>query len=98
MHANKRTKLSADEIFTALQSVILKLSTVYIIVDGLDECRNNDGTRQRLLAYIRVLQSKADVRLLATSRFLLDIVDEFKDAERLEIRASDEDVRRFITG
>jgi hypothetical protein len=38
------------------------------------------------------------VRLLATSRFLSDIVDEFKDSGRLEIRASDDDVRQFVAG
>ncbi|KAF1952740.1 hypothetical protein CC80DRAFT_169745 [Byssothecium circinans] len=97
-HANKGTRPSADEIFTALQSVILDLSTVYIVVDALDECRNDDGTRRWLLARIRDLQNKADVRFLATSRFILDILDEFKDSGRLEIQASDEDVRRFVAG
>ncbi|KAF2686652.1 hypothetical protein K458DRAFT_297429 [Lentithecium fluviatile CBS 122367] len=97
-HTDKGTRPSADELSIALQSVILDLSTVYIVIDALDECRNNDGTRRGLLARIRDLQSKADVRFLATSRFLPDIVDEFKDSRRLEVRASDEDVRRFVAG
>ncbi|KAF2180789.1 hypothetical protein K469DRAFT_591668, partial [Zopfia rhizophila CBS 207.26] len=97
-HANKGTRPLADEISTALQSVISDLSTVYIVVDALDECRNDDGTRRWLLARIRDLQSKADVRFLATSRFIPDIVDEFKDLRRLEVQASDEDVRRFVAG
>jgi hypothetical protein len=97
-HANRGTRPSADEIFTALQSVTLDLSTVYIVVDALDECRNDDGTRRWLIARIRDLQSKADVRFLATSRFIPGIIDEFKDLGRLEIQASDEDVRRFVAG
>ncbi|ORY00885.1 hypothetical protein BCR34DRAFT_546658 [Clohesyomyces aquaticus] len=97
-HAHKGTRPSADEISTTLQSVILELSTVYIVVDALDECRNDDGTRRWLLARIRDLQSKADVRFLATSRFLPDIIDEFKELGRLEVRACDEDVRRFVAG
>lgn len=97
-HAQNGTRPSADEIFTALQSIISDLPTVYIVIDALDECRNSDGTRRGLLARIRGLQSKADVRFLATSRLLPDIVDEFKDSRRLEVRASDEDVRRFVVG
>lgn len=97
-HDPKGTRPSANEISTTLQSVILDLSTVYIVIDALDECRNDDGTRRQLLAYIRDLQSKADVRFLVTSRFLPDIADEFKDSGRLEVQASDEDVRRFVAG
>ncbi|ORX96684.1 hypothetical protein BCR34DRAFT_578500 [Clohesyomyces aquaticus] len=97
-HTHKGTRPSADEIYTALQSIISDLSTIYIVIDALDECRNDDGTRQGLLARIRDLKSKADVRFLATSRFLPDIVDEFKDSGRLEVQASDEDVRRFVAG
>ena len=97
-HAHKGTRPSADEISTALRSVISDLSTVYIVIDALDECRNDDGTRRWLLARIRDLQSKADIRFLATSRFLPDIIDEFKDSGRLEVQASDEDVRRFVAG
>ncbi|KAF2732165.1 hypothetical protein EJ04DRAFT_343492 [Polyplosphaeria fusca] len=97
-HANKRTKPSTDEIFASLKSTVLGFSTVHIVVDALDECRNDDGTRRQFLAHMQTLQNKADVRLLATSRFLPDIVDKFKTAMRLEIRASDEDVRRFVAG
>lgn len=97
-HAQKGTRPSIDEIFTTLQSVISSLSTVYIVLDALDECRNDDGTRQQLLARVRDLQSRFDVRLLTTSRFLPDIVDVFKDSVRLEVRANDDDVRRFVAG
>lgn len=97
-HAKKGTKPSADETFSTLQSVVSEFSTVYIIMDALDECRNDDGTRRRLLDRIRYLRSKTDVRFLATSRLLPDIVEEFKDSGWLEIQASDEDVRRFIAG
>jgi hypothetical protein len=35
---------------------------------------------------------------MTTSRFMPDIVSEFKMALRLEMRASDDDVTRFIAG
>lgn len=97
-HIDKGTKPSADEIFGALQSVLAKLSTTYVVVDALDECPNGNGTRHQFLTQLRALQAEADVRLMFTSRFDLKIENEFKEALTLEVRASDEDVRRFVAG
>lgn len=97
-HANRGTKPSLEEIFGALQSVIIKYSSVYIVVDALDECSNRNGTRCQFLAQLRDLQSKTGVRLMATSRVLPDIMHEFSAALRLDIRASDADVKQFVAG
>ncbi|PVH90781.1 hypothetical protein DM02DRAFT_411112 [Periconia macrospinosa] len=97
-HADRGTKPSLDETLGALKEVLLKYSTVYIVVDALDECQDSDGTRRQFLAKLRELQAGQDVRLMATSRFISEIDAEFKTAVRLEIRASDEDVRRFVVG
>ena len=97
-HASRRTKPSLEEIFKALESVLAKYSSVYIIVDALDECRDNDGTRHKLLEKLRGLQRKADLRLMVTSRYIPDIMDEFSEALTLEVRASDEDVKHFVAG
>jgi hypothetical protein len=97
-YATKGTTPPANEVFTVLESVISGFSTVYIVVDALDECRNDDRTRKEFLTHIRDVQSKSDVRLLVTSRLLPDIVDGFKDSYRLEVRASDNDVRQFVAG
>ena len=42
--------------------------------------------------------NKARNEYLATSRFTPEIVDRFKDSESLEIRASSEDVERYLEG
>jgi Cdc6-like AAA superfamily ATPase len=97
-HANRGTKPSLEEIFSALREVVAKYSIVYIVVDALDECRDSDGTRSQFLAKLRELQGGQDVRLMATSRFIPEIEAEFQTAVRLEMRASDEDVRRFVVG
>lgn len=97
-HANRGTKPSPDEIFSVLQEVVAKYSTVYIVVDALDECRDNDGTRRQFLARLRELQAGQDIRLIATSRFIPEIEVKFRTAIRLEVRASNEDVRRFVVG
>ncbi|KAL5374684.1 hypothetical protein DPSP01_011775 [Paraphaeosphaeria sporulosa] len=97
-HTNRGTKPSPEEIFGALREIVAKYSTVYIVVDALDECRGNDGNHRLFLAKLRSLQAGHDVRLLATSRFIPEIEVEFKQTERLEVRASNEDVRRFVVG
>lgn len=93
-HANRGTKPSLEEIFGALQSVIIKYSSVYIVVDALDECSN----RNQFLAQLRDLQSKTGVRLMVTSRVLPDIEHEFSAALRLDIWATDADVKQFVAG
>jgi hypothetical protein len=93
-----RTKPSLEEILSALQSILTNYSSVYIVVDALDECQEKDGTRSQLLAKLRDLQRNADMRLMVTSRFIPDIENEFKLALRLEVRASDADVKRFVMG
>lgn len=97
-HADRRTKPTLEEIFGALQSVLAKYSTVYIVVDALDECLDRDGNRSQFLAKVRDLQGGTDLRLMATSRFIPDITEKFRTGPTLEIRASDEDIKRFVAG
>ncbi|KAF2470523.1 ankyrin [Lindgomyces ingoldianus] len=62
------------------------------------ECSHDDGNRHQFLTRIRTLQSQNDVRLMATSRFIPEIVREFEKVAKLEVRATDDDVRRFVAG
>jgi hypothetical protein len=98
LHTARKTRPSLEEIFGALQSVLTSYSTVYVIIDALDECTDKDGTRSQLLAKLRDLQQKTDLRLMGTSRFIPDIVREFNGMPILEIRASDADVKQFVAG
>lgn len=95
-HANRGTKPLLDEIYTALRDVLAHYPTVYIVIDALDECQ--EGTRRQFLAKLRDLQALRDIRLLATSRSIPDIEDAFGEAPRLEVRASREDIKRFVVG
>jgi len=97
-HANSSTRPSLNEICTALNSVISKYSKVYIIIDALDECTDNDGTRTELLTILRSLQTKTNTSLMATSRFLARIEQSFQGFPRLEILARGADIRRFVAG
>jgi Cdc6-like AAA superfamily ATPase len=93
--SKQKRRPSVDDIFRALLSVCLNYTTVYIVVDALDECVD-DGARSLLIDKLRELQSKIDVRLLFTSRLIPGITQSFKLDLQLEVRASEEDVSRFL--
>jgi hypothetical protein len=71
---------------------------MFIVVDALDECPDRDGTRSRLIDELHKLQAKIDLRLLFTSRFISEITLKFESNSMLEVRASEKDVRCFVTG
>ncbi|KAH8781605.1 hypothetical protein BGZ57DRAFT_759893 [Hyaloscypha finlandica] len=97
-HAKERTRPSIDDISYALDSVCSSLTAVYIIVDALDECTEEDRSRSQLIDKLRELQAKVDLRLLFTSRDIPDIAQKFQSESKLEVQASQEDVRRFVIG
>ena len=97
-HSKRRSRPYLDEIFGALQSVCSNHATVYIIVDALDECADRDGARSRLIDKLLELRTRTDVRLMCTSRFIPEIMQKFCSTPTLKVRASEEDVRRFIAG
>ncbi|KAF2022679.1 hypothetical protein EK21DRAFT_105656 [Setomelanomma holmii] len=95
-HASCGTRPSLDDTFSALQDVLAQYPYVHIVVDALDECQNE--TRRMLCTKLLDLQKGADVRLMVTSRFVPDVEDALKPALRLEVEASDEDVKQFVVG
>lgn len=95
-HKERRTRPSFDEISKTLQSVAAKFSKVFIIIDALDECQTTNGCRTRILTELFLAQAKSRVNIFATSRFLPEFTEKFKGAISLEIRASEEDVRRYL--
>ncbi|KAK2798717.1 hypothetical protein FQN50_008755 [Emmonsiellopsis sp. PD_5] len=97
-HARKGTRPSLDNIVGVLQSVLASQSRVYLVVDALDECSDDKGTCSQLLDKLRALQSETSLHLMVTSRWIPEIVSEFKSAPTLEVRASEADVKRFVRG
>lgn len=95
-YTDRGTRPSLDEVFSCLQDVLAHYSAIYIVIDALDECR--DGVRGQFLAKLRDLQAGRDIRLMTTSRFMPEILDAFEGALRLEVLASEEDVKRFVAG
>ncbi|KAF2181001.1 hypothetical protein K469DRAFT_692519 [Zopfia rhizophila CBS 207.26] len=85
-HKDQRTRPSFDEISRTLQSVAAMYSRVFIIVNTLDECQVSDGCRMRFLSEIFNIQAKCQASLFATSRFILEINEKFKESMRSELQ------------
>jgi hypothetical protein len=98
IHKSFGTDPTFQEVLDALQIAMKRLSTTYLVIDALDECPDHDGTRQQLCRVVRQVQGVADFRLMATSRFVPDVVRAFDYALTLEVRATEEDVKRYVGG
>ena len=75
---------------------VRRLSTVFIVIDALDECSEDNGTRLTFLD--SVLSLIPHVRLLITSRHIGTIQQELQHEARIEIQATDHDIRAYIRG
>ena len=97
-HIKERTRPLFDDISRALHSVVANYSRTFIVVDALDECPLFDGHRRKFLREIFDLQTKTAANIFATSRFIPEIEEDFKGGVSLEVRASNEDVKRYLHG
>jgi hypothetical protein len=97
-HTKRQTKPSLDELTLALLSICSSYSTVYVVVDALDECSSRDGVRRQLIDRLRSIQASRNVHLLFTSRFIPEVTEEFQYSSSLEVRASEEDVKHYVAG
>ena len=95
-HKDKRTRPSLDEISRALHYVTSLYSRAFIIVDALDECQVNNECRALFLSELSYLQVQCGANIFMTSRFDPEITEKFDGIISLEIRASDEDMLRYI--
>ncbi|KAH0543124.1 hypothetical protein FGG08_002550 [Glutinoglossum americanum] len=92
-HIEKQTRPTFDEWFKLLQSEAHHLSKVFIVIDALDECPESNGTRDGFLTEIQKLPN---IHLLVTSRHIPSIERVFGKAARMEVQASNGDVRRYL--
>ena len=93
-HARFGTSASLVEVSRLLRSQVERFDVVFIVIDALDECPEFDQIRKSFLTEVRRLLPR--IRLMVTSRQLPSIEGAFKLDTRLEIRAQDQDVRKFI--
>jgi hypothetical protein len=82
------------ELTKVLDREIKRYAKVFIVVDALDECSESNGSQMKLLKALRSLTEP--VNLMVTSRDLPSIEQHFREAHRLYIRATDEDVTKYV--
>lgn len=95
-HIRQRTRPSTDEISMVLKSISATYLKVYIVIDALDECPTLDGCRDTLLSEVFDLQKQETVNILATSRFIPDITDQFNGSISLDVYATKGDVKMYL--
>lgn len=97
-HLKRGSKPKFDEISGLLQSLSSLYSTVFIIIDALNECPSRDGRQNILLSEIMKLQAAFSANLFCTSRPIPEIESWFPEALSIQVRASDNDVRKYLDG
>ena len=95
-HALKGSRPTITELSNLLHSEIIGLPEVFILVDAMDECSVNNGTREELLTTLQGLLGMPNIRLMITSRPVASIEAYLQGMACLEIRAADEDIRKYI--
>ncbi|RSL88930.1 hypothetical protein CEP51_001482 [Fusarium floridanum] len=90
----ERRPLPLSKAQDILRSMVPSFSKLFIVVDALDE--GEQDLSGQLLSEIFYLQRAHEANIFATSRHIPDIERKFEGAEKLEIRAIDEDVRNYV--
>ncbi|KAF3182443.1 hypothetical protein TWF788_006346 [Orbilia oligospora] len=89
----EKPRLSLDEISKEITAIIKCYSRIFIVVDALDECRDDD-IRKSLLSKLFELQTVSDIRLMVT--FRPGAISEALIKTRIEIRAQNEDLEIYL--
>lgn len=95
-HTPKGSQPTTEELSNLLHSEITHLSEVFILVDAMDECSVKNDTRDKLLTTLQRLLEMPNVRLMITSRPVASIEAYLQGMAYLEIRAADEDIRKYV--
>jgi len=93
-HYTRQTRPSLAETIPLIRGIAQTYSKTFVLIDALDEYREQDGTHDTLINALHELHP--DVHLLVTSRYVPFIESEFDDAMKVEVRASDENIAAYI--
>ncbi|KAJ7584497.1 hypothetical protein C8J56DRAFT_863094 [Mycena floridula] len=98
IHSSQETFPDVAELITALKTETAFHECVYIVVDALDECSEDNQTREQFFpTNSGGLWSLPDhVHLLITSRDILSISQAFNDEPRIHIEAHRDDLQTYI--
>ena len=90
-HELHKTRPTVKELSAELHASVRDLDKFFVVIDALDECPH--GTKKPFLDSLRELQPAAN--MMITTRPASHTVNGFPEADCVEIRAKDTDVRRY---
>jgi hypothetical protein len=91
-HKAKKTCPSLMDFIKVLQAETRQYSVVFVVVDALDEC-GNDEARDDLISQLKCLVPK--LRLFITTRPHIAVLH-FENPLSIEIRAEEKDIRVYL--
>ncbi|KAJ7453128.1 hypothetical protein FB451DRAFT_672056 [Mycena latifolia] len=94
-HHEQRTRPSLEDTHTILCSIISAHPSVFIIVDALDEY--SEELRDTLIGHLSALGPTVNLMLTSRPHIKIDHIMVDSGLETMEIRATEDDIRRHIT-
>ncbi|KAJ6579081.1 ankyrin repeat domain-containing protein [Mycena vulgaris] len=91
-HHKRKTRPHLNEFRKALNFSISQYAKVYLVIDALDECP--EDVRHPFLEYLVTLGP--NVNIMMTSRPHMGLDSVFSDLQSLEIRATDDDICKYL--
>jgi hypothetical protein len=97
-HRGTRTQPSVIELQRVLYDIVSGLKRCFIVVDGLDECTDDDGMRSFLLKTLTELRKVSGANVLTMSRDIHHIRDHFsaESCLEIEVKAPDHDIGMYL--
>ncbi|KAI1876773.1 uncharacterized protein JN550_000845 [Neoarthrinium moseri] len=92
------TRPTFEDALRTFRSVTASFSTVFVVVDALDECQSSNGCQRQLVSELIDFNHVAGANILVTSRPLPHITQRFPDFASVEILASGEDIKKYVEG
>lgn len=93
-HNNHRDRAAYAECLNLLSSCALKFDRMFLVVDALDECSDENIDWE---GFVNEVQRQApNINILMTTRPIASIEDAFPGAVRMNIRAQVEDLKDYI--
>jgi hypothetical protein len=96
LHNSQNTRPTLEEFLEVLNSELVTFFKIFIVIDAMDECPEDKETRANLMKALRSLAGT--VNLMVTSRYFPSLAQDFREMKRLDIRANDQDVKRYVEG
>ncbi|KAJ7694446.1 hypothetical protein B0H17DRAFT_1009308, partial [Mycena rosella] len=93
-HSEKGTRPSLGKIHAVLRSAVTEWSKIYVVVDALDEYPEDE--RHILLEHLAALGPTVNLMLTSRPHISLHDLDSFRNLETIKIRATEEDVRKYL--